>query len=94
LERLSFSRLSTRLNNIIRASQTEIRNNINDARTGGRAWVEWDDGEMFIPRSVLAQTRNNWEAIRQNLNRVNEWITFYEIREATSLLNSLFGKQT
>ena len=74
LERLSFPRLSTRLN-IIRAGQTEIRNKIDAACIDRRAWVELRNGELFIPRSVMAQT-GAWGSIRQSLNRVNELITY------------------
>lgn len=92
LERLSFPRLSTRLNNIIRASQTEIRNKIDVARSNWRVGVELRNGELFVPRSVLAQTREAWESIRQSLNRVNELTTYYEIREATSMFELALWK--
>jgi len=87
LERLSFPSLTTRLNNIIRAGQTEIRNKIDSARFGGGAWV-LRNGELFIPRSAL----RDWEAIRQNLDRIDEVITYYEIKEATTLFELALWK--
>ena len=94
LERLSFSGLSLRIEAIIKAGHTEIRNKIDTARIGigGRAaWVQWEDGEIFIPRSAL--TGNNWEAaIRQNLGRMKRLIEYYEIKEATSLFELALWK--
>ena len=93
MERLSFPGLSLRIEVIIKslnkAGQTEIRNKINIRRgLTLRARVEWEDGEIFIPRSAL----RDWEAIRQNLDRVDKLVTYYEVREATTLFELALWK--
>ena len=91
LQRLTFPNLSLRLEAIVNTSRTEIRNKINTIR--GPSWrgrVEWRDGEMYIPRSALAG--NNWEEILQSLDQMNKLVTYYEMREATTLFELALWK--
>lgn len=75
----------------IRAGQTEIRNKIDVAR-GSRygAVVEWRDDKLYITRTRLAV--GNWDTVRQSLGRMDILVTYYEIREATTLFELALWK--
>jgi len=92
LERFKFPRLSTRLDNIIQAGQTDI-----EAKMGGIAAVEWRDGELGIP-TVRREIEIRWgrmestELDEEKLNKIVRLIRYYEIKEATTLFELALWK--
>ena len=91
LERFTFPTISARVDNLIQTGYWEaIENEVDEVR----GVVEWSGGELF----VSAQAMGNWNRVRA-LNRVREdlgkldtWISRYELKEATSLLELALWK--
>jgi len=93
LERFKFPRLSNRLNDIIQAGQRDIEVKMDDI-----AAVEWRSGELSIP-AVSRQIENRWgltytaaDVDKEKLKKVKGLITYYEVREATTLFELALWK--
>ena len=85
LERFTFPSLSTRLETITRAGQTEVEDKIDDVR--GQI-IERRDSDVFITAAgvgLLMITSHNWKRLKGILGRIGRLITYYEIKEATTL---------
>ena len=89
--------LSTRLNNIIQAGQRDIENKMDDVPA-----VEWRGGELVIP-AVHQEIRDQWgigrmetlvKVDKEKLNKIISWISYYEIKEATTLFELSLWKST
>ena len=86
LERFKFPGLSTRLNSIIQAGQRDIEPKMDDISS-----VEWRGGELSIPAIRQQRENNRWgmetsvEVDKEKLDKVEELITYYEMKEATTL---------
>ena len=69
LVRLKFPHISIRINNIIRAGQSEIVNKIYDTHD-----IEWRNGELSILAAATREERrdyNRWDAaVKPYLNRI------------------------
>jgi len=93
LERFKFPRLFNRLDNIIQAGQTDI-----EAKMDSIPAVEWRGGELVIP----AVLRENWNRLgirytvaeidKEKLNSVEGLITYYEMKEASTLFELALWK--
>jgi len=86
LERFKFPSLYTRLDNIIQAGQRDIEAKMDDIPA-----LEWRDGELVIPtvcQCVGAIGRLQTIAKKvdeEKLDRVKGLISYYEIKEATTM---------
>ena len=93
LERFKFPRLSNRSNNIIQAGQRDIEAKMDDISA-----VEWRDGELVIP-TVRREIEEPWgrvvnvvELDKEKINKIVRLITYYEIKEATTLFELALWK--
>jgi len=87
LQRLTFPNLSTRLETII---QTQVEDKIDNIRD----LVERSGSEMFISGEASIQHvwGPNWIRTRGILGRIDRLLTYYELKEATTLLELAFWK--
>jgi len=91
LERFKFPSLSTRLDNIIQAGQRDIEPKMDDIPL-----VEWRGGELIIP-TVQRQIRSPYsmeitEVDKEKLNKVKGLISYYELKEATTMFELALWK--
>ena len=90
-ERFEFPSLSIRLDNIIRAGQTEVGNKIDNIRGLVRR-----GSELFIPASFpsfgIIKEGGNWKIVKEVLDQIERLITYYEVKEATTLLELAMWK--
>ena len=87
LERFNFPGLSTRLDTIIQASQAEAEDKVDEIRGP----LERRGSEMFLSDKRLVQGRN-WDILRSVFGRIDRVLTYYELREATALLELAIWK--
>ena len=87
LERFTFPNLTTRLENTTRAGLTEVEDKID----GICCLVERRGSEVFISDKRLVQGRN-WDLVKGILGRIDRIINFYELKEATTLLELAIWK--
>jgi len=87
LETFKFPNLSTRLDTITRAGQTEVEDKIDDIRGDS---VERRGSELFIPVSLVLAL--NWGTIHEVLGQIDRSITYYELREAISNSNTIYNR--
>jgi len=88
LERFKFPDLSTRLDTITRAGQREVEDRIDDIRRS----VERRGSELFIPERGFVVQGSNWVGKKRILGRIDRLITYYELKEATTLLELAMWK--
>ena len=92
LERFVFPNLSTRLANIIRASQREVEDKV-DEICGP---IERRGSELFIPNSIplfgMIRYGGDWKIVKEVLGRIDRLLTYYELKEATTLLELAMWK--
>lgn len=88
LERFTFPTLSARLDTIIEAGKYEYAENKID---GIRRSVERRGSEMFVSDKRLVQGQN-WKRTRVILGRIDRLIAYYEVKEATTLLELAMWK--
>ena len=88
LERFKFPNLSTRLDTITRAGQREVEDRIDDIRRS----VERRGSELFIPERGYVVQGSNWVGKKRILGRIDRLITYYELKEATTLLELAMWK--
>jgi len=88
LERFKFPRFSARLDYIIQAGQRGIEAKMDDIPA-----VEWRDGELSIPVNIRAGYRNTDIYLdKEKLVKVEELLTYYEMKEATTLFELALWK--
>jgi len=93
LQRFKFASLSARLETIIqRGYWSEIEDKI-DANLLDGVIERSGDGELFISRAVIRQgNANTWASVYQSLNQIARLISYYEMKEATSLVELALWK--
>ena len=89
LERFTFPKLSTRLETITLAGQTEVEEKVDNIR--GYLNVERRSSELFSSAANRAWT-NEWKFVRAVIGRIERLLTYYEVREATTLLELAMWK--
>jgi len=95
LERFKFPRLSTRLENIIRAGQRGIEAKMDDIPA-----VEWRAGELIIPavhREMEIEddvwgAETSVEVDKEKLDKIVRLVRYYEIKEASTLFELALWK--
>ena len=90
LERFTFPKLSIRLETIIQLGQTEVGDKIDDIR----GLVQRRGSELFVSaESIRRVFYDNWKTIREViLGRIDRLITYYELKEATTVLELAMWK--
>ena len=93
MEKFSFPSLSTRLDNVIQAGQRGI-----EAKLDNTPAVEWRDGELSIP-SVRREIEIELGMVGiaavvdiEKLKKVKGLISYYELKEATTLFELALWK--
>jgi hypothetical protein len=91
LERFTFPSLSTRLETITRAGITEVEDKIDNVR--GQI-ITRRDSDVFIPAVGLGIISRdaNWKRVKRILGRIDRFISYYELKEATTLLELAMWK--
>ena len=88
LERFKLSSISNRLNNIIKTEHYPIV----EARIDEvRELIERRVSELFVPAAAMREGRN-WKSFRRSINLIDQWITYYEIKEVTTLFELALWK--
>ena len=88
LETFKFPNPSTRLDTIIQDGKyVDVENKIDEIRS----IVERRGSEMFISDKRLVQGRN-WDIMKGILGRIDQIFTYYEVKEATTLLELAMWK--
>ena len=88
LERFTFPTISTRLDALI---QTGHWDEINSRVDRVRGVVERSGGEVFVSAQTMESGRN-WNRVRDDLDKIVRWISDYELKEATSMLELALWK--
>ena len=92
LERFTFPKLSFRLDTIIQAGKyVNVENKIDNIRD----LVERSDSDLFIsatPRLYLLAKGQHWKGVKEALGRIDRLLTYYELKEATTLLELAMWK--
>jgi len=91
LRRFKFASLSARLENIIkRGYWSEIEDKV-DAIDG--VVERSGSGELFISRAVIRQGNDNtWATVQRCLNQIARLISYYEMKEVTSMVDLALWK--
>jgi len=103
LQGFKFTSISIRLENIIEAGQTELENKLNDF-IGNAYGLVWSRGEeIFIPDATLrVQVPSTgytvaykawWGDIKQSMDTIVKQVSYYEIKEATTLFELALWKE-
>ena len=81
---------SARLDNLIQTDHwEEIENEVDEVR----GVVERRGGELFVlSTQSLREGDNNWNAVRRNLDDIIRVISYYEIKEGTSIFELALWK--
>jgi len=88
LERIVFPNLSNRLDTIIQAGKyANVENKIDEVRV----IVDRRASEMFLSAVALAQG-STWGTVKEILCRIDQLLTYYEVREATTLFELAMWK--
>lgn len=98
LERFVFPGIATRLEAIIDAGQVEVADKVNRISR-----IEWRDGGVSVSVTSLQKDWDdstdevtggveNWTAIWNSINELDDLITHYELKEATILLELALWK--
>ena len=82
---VKFPWISIRAKNLIDTGITEIEDKITTNQ-----YLEWRGGEIL--GSCEAIRPSNWKATRTNLDRVLSWVSYYELREATTTIELALWK--
>ena len=89
LERFTFPKLSTRLNTIIQLGQREVEDKIDNIRGN---LVARRGSELFVSAVSVEMFCCNWKTRREFFGRIDRLITYYELKEATTLLELAMWK--
>ena len=88
LERFTFPTESSRLDNLIQTGHwAEIENEVNELR----GVVERRGGELFVSSEAMGGGRN-WNQVRVDLGKIIRLISYYEIKEGTSIFELALWK--
>ena len=86
LLKFTFPGLSTRLESIFLSGDVEACKRIKAIRALG-----WNETELSI-HAIAMESWRNWDIIKQDINRIHKLIIYYEIKEATTLLELALWK--
>ena len=89
LERFTFPKLSTRLDTIIQLGQREVEDKIDNIRGN---LVARRGSELFVSAVSVEMFCCNWKTRREFFGRIDRLITYYELKEATTLLELAMWK--
>ena len=96
LERFTFPAISTRLDTLIRTAHwEEIENEVDEVRGAveTRGVIERSDDELFVlVTQSLREGGRNWNPVKQSLDKIVRLISYYELKEATSMLELALWK--
>ena len=88
LERFTFPTIPTRLYNLIQTGHwSEIEYEVHEVR----GVVEVSGGELFVSTQAMGGG-NNWNAVRRDLDNIVRVISYYELKEATSMFELALWK--
>ena len=88
LERFAFPTISARLDNLIQTGHwPEIENEVDEVR----GVVEVSGGVLFVSTETMGGGRN-WIRARESLDKIVRLISYYELKEATSMLELALWK--
>jgi len=88
LERFTLSTISTRLDALIQTGHwDEINNRVDTAR----GVVERSDDGLFVTAAAMGGGRN-WNQVRESLDRIIALLSYYEIKEGTSIFELALWK--
>jgi len=94
LERFKFI-ITSRLNAIVQTGLTDIENKMYQIHGVGRnsgSIVQWSPGNEVVVDSRAMRGGENWPQIRPVLDKINELVVYYELREATTLFELALWK--
>ena len=74
---IKFPTISKRAKNLIDTGITEIEDKLTSNQ-----YFEWRGGELLVHHDAIGSA--NWKATRTHLDRVLTWVSYYELREATT----------
>ena len=88
LERFTFPTVSSRLDNLIQTGHwEEIENEVDEVR----GVVARRGGELFVSAQAMGEGRN-WNAVRRDIDKIIRLISYYELKEATSIFELALWK--
>ena len=88
LERFTLPTISTRLNNLIQTGHWEdIENEVHEICGD----VERSGGELFVSTQTMRGGRN-WNRVRESLDKIIGLISYYELKESTSMFELALWK--
>ena len=88
LERFTFPAILTRLDALIQTGHWEdFESEVNEVR----GVVEVSGGELFVSAQAMGEGRN-WNTVRRDLGKIIRMISYYELKEGTSLLELALWK--
>jgi hypothetical protein len=80
--RFPSSRLSA-----IAGKWADLNNKLNEIRSV----VQWEGGELFVPTAAM-EDGNNWDSIKTILCRIKGLVSYYEMKEATTIIELALWK--
>ena len=88
LERFTFPNISARLDNLILTGHwSEIENEVDEVC----GVVERSGGELFVSARTMGGGRH-WNAVRRDLGKIVRLISYYELKEGTSMFELALWK--
>jgi len=88
LERFTFPTISTRLDNLVQTGHWEgIENEVDEVR----GVVERSGGFLFVSTQAMGGGRN-YPRVRDDLDKITRLISYYEIKEGTSIFELALWK--
>ena len=90
LERFTFPIISSRLDTLIQTGHwEEIENEVNEVR----GVVERSGGELFVlVTQSMREGGKNWNQVRDDLDKIIRLISYYELKEGTSMFELALWK--
>ena len=86
--RFTFPTISTRLDNLIQTGHwEEIENDVDEVR----GVVERSGGKLFVSTQAMG-LGNNWSTVRRIIDNIVRLISYYELKEGTSMLELALWK--
>jgi len=88
--RFKFPCIAARLEHIMRAGHTDIETKMDKIR----GLVEWKDNELLVSAADMALTGrgDNWNSVKESLEKTLGLLAFYEINEAGTLFELALWK--
>ena len=90
LEHVQFPSISKRVKNLLGAYQSEIQDKIANIQH-----FEWSEDDLLVSLEAIKVNypwRNNWTATKTHRDHILSWISYYELKEATSTIELAMWK--